>query len=424
MERKVTKLEHSHVEVLVTVDEANWKAAQEKAFKKLAANVTVDGFRKGKAPEHLVRGKVDPMKVLNDAVDAVLPELYREILEKDGIVPFAQPKVDVTKISDVELEVKFTFVVEPEVVLGQYKGLEVGKEPVLVTDEDVEASINATLKDNSTLVVKEAEAEMGDTVVMDFVGEIDGVPFEGGSATNHELELGSHQFIPGFEEQLVGHKAGEEVKVNVTFPENYTEELKGKAAVFTCTIHEIKAVKLPELNDDFVKELKLEGVNTVEEFKNRKQIDVRAQKENEARNAYLNKLIAEIVKNATVDLPEEIVASQVATRKQELINRMQQSGLTLEQYLQIVGQKEEEFMAKLTEDVTRDTVSFLVVDKIAKVENVTVEEKDIDAEYEKIAKQYGMKVEEVKKALAQNLDQLRHNLQMQKVEEFLYNENK
>lgn len=424
MERKVTKLEHSHVEVLVTVDEANWKAAQEKAFKKLAANVTVDGFRKGKAPEHLVRGKVDPMKVLNDAVDAVLPELYREILEKDGIVPFAQPKVDVTKISDVELEVKFTFVVEPEVVLGQYKGLEVGKEPVLVTDEDVEASINATLKDNSTLVVKEAEAEMGDTVVMDFVGEIDGVPFEGGSATNHELELGSHQFIPGFEEQLVGHKAGEEVKVNVTFPENYTEELKGKAAVFTCTIHEIKAVKLPELNDDFVKELKLEGVNTVEEFKNRKQIDVRAQKENEARNAYLNKLVAEIVKNATVDLPEEIVASQVATRKQELINRMQQSGLTLEQYLQIVGQKEEEFMAKLTEDVTRDTVSFLVVDKIAKVENVTVEEKDIDAEYEKIAKQYGMKVEEVKKALAQNLDQLRHNLQMQKVEEFLYNENK
>lgn len=424
MERKVTKLEHSHVEVLVTVDEVNWKAAQEKAFKKLAANVTVDGFRKGKAPEHLVRGKVDPMKVLNDAVDAVLPELYREILEKDGIVPFAQPKVDVTKISDVELEVKFTFVVEPEVVLGQYKGLEVGKEPVLVTDEDVEASINATLKDNSTLVVKEAEAEMGDTVVMDFVGEIDGVPFEGGSATNHELELGSHQFIPGFEEQLVGHKAGEEVKVNVTFPENYTEELKGKAAVFTCTIHEIKAVKLPELNDDFVKELKLEGVNTVEEFKNRKQIDVRAQKENEARNAYLNKLIAEIVKNATVDLPEEIVASQVATRKQELINRMQQSGLTLEQYLQIVGQKEEEFMAKLTEDVTRDTVSFLVVDKIAKVENVTVEEKDIDAEYEKIAKQYGMKVEEVKKALAQNLDQLRHNLQMQKVEEFLYNENK
>lgn len=424
MERKVTKLEHSHVEVLVTVDEANWKAAQEKAFKKLAANVTVDGFRKGKAPEHLVRGKVDPMKVLNDAVDAVLPELYREILEKDGIVPFAQPKVDVTKISDVELEVKFTFVVEPEVVLGQYKGLEVGKEPVLVTDEDVEASINATLKDNSTLVVKEAEAEMGDTVVMDFVGEIDGVPFEGGSATNHELELGSHQFIPGFEEQLVGHKAGEEVKVNVTFPENYTEELKGKAAVFTCTIHEIKAVKLPELNDDFVKELKLEGVNTVEEFKNRKQLDVRVQKENEARNAYLNKLIAEIVKNASVDLPEEIVASQVSTRKQELINRMQQSGLTLEQYLQIVGQKEEEFMAKLTEDVTRDTVSFLVVDKIAKVENVTVEEKDIDAEYEKIAKQYGMKVEEVKKALAQNLDQLRHNLQMQKVEEFLYNENK
>ena len=208
MERKVTKLEHSHVQVDVVVDEKTWKDAQDKAFNKLAENVTIDGFRKGKAPKNLVKSRIDPMKVLDEAINGLLPKIYQEILEKDGIRPYARPAVDVTKVSDTELEVKFVLVTAPEVKLGKYKGLEIGKKEVKVTKKDIEEALEGARKDNATLVVKEGEAALGDTVVLDFVGTVDGVAFEGGSADNHELELGSHQFIPGFEEQLVGHKAG------------------------------------------------------------------------------------------------------------------------------------------------------------------------------------------------------------------------
>ena len=243
MERKVTKLEHSHVQVDVVVDEQSWKNAQDKAFNKLAENVTIDGFRKGKAPKNLVKARIDQMKVLDEAINSLLPKIYEEILTEDKIRPYARPQVDVTKVSDTELEVKFVLVTAPEVKLGAYKGLEIGRKEVKVTKKDVEEALEGTLKDNASLVVKEGDAELGNVVVMDFVGRINGEAFDGGSAQNHELELGSHQFIPGFEEQLVGHKAGEKVDVNVTFPENYTDALKGKPAVFECIIHEVKEKK-------------------------------------------------------------------------------------------------------------------------------------------------------------------------------------
>ena len=317
MERKVTKLEHSHVQVDVVVDEKTWKDAQEKAFNKLAENVTVDGFRKGKAPKNLVKAKVDPMKVLDEAINALLPKIYEEILTKDEIRPYARPAVDVTKVSDTELEVKFILVTAPEITLGQYKGLNIGKKAVKVTAKDIEEALEGARKENATLVVKENEAALGDTVVMDFVGKVDGVAFEGGSAENYELELGSHQFIPGFEEQLVGHKAGEDVLVNVKFPENYTAELKGKDATFECKIHEVKERKLPELNDEFVKELKIEGIETVEDFRNRKSEDLKRNKESEARREYMEKLIAEIAKNSKADIASDFFAarSSASTRR-------------------------------------------------------------------------------------------------------------
>ena len=187
MERKITKLEHSHVQVDVVVDEKTWKGAQDKAFNKLAENVTVDGFRKGKAPKNLVKDKIDPMKVLDEAINALLPKIYEEILTKDGIRPFARPAVDVTKVSDTELEVKFILVTAPEVKLGAYKGLEIGKKAVKVTKKDIEDALEGTLKENASLVLKEGEAALGDIVVMDFAGKINGELFEGGSAQNHEL---------------------------------------------------------------------------------------------------------------------------------------------------------------------------------------------------------------------------------------------
>ena len=424
MERKVTKLEHSHVQVDVVVDEKTWKDAQEKAFNKLAENVTIDGFRKGKAPKNLVKARIDQMKVLDEAINALLPKIYEEILTKDQIRPFARPAVDVTKVSDSELEVKFVLVTAPEVKLGAYKGLEIGKKAVKVTKKDLEEALEGTLKENASLVLKEGEAAMGDIVVMDFAGKINGELFDGGSAQNHELELGSHQFIPGFEEQLVGHKAGETVNVNVTFPENYTEELKGKPAVFECKIHEVKEKKLPELNDEFVKELKVEGIETVEAFRARKEEDLKKQKELEARREYMSKLIEEIVKGSEIDLADEIVENQVESRREDMVKRIEQSGLTLEQYLQILGQKEEQFVAQLREQALKETKEYVVLEEIAKAEKIEITDADLEFEYAKIAEQYKMKVEDVKKALAANLGEFRNNLKMQRIDDLLYNENK
>lgn len=424
MERKVTKLEHGHVQVDVVVDEKSWKEAQDKAFNKLAENVTIDGFRKGKAPKNLVKSHVDPMKVLDEAINALLPSIYQDIIEKDGVRPYARPQVDVTKVSDTELEVKFLLAVAPEVKLGQYKGLEIGKKEVKVTKKDVEQALEDTLKENASLVVKDSEAALGDTVVMDFVGKVNGEVFEGGSAENHELELGSHQFIPGFEEQLVGHKAGEKVVVNVKFPENYTEELKGKDATFDCTIHEVKAKKLPELNDEFVKELKVEGIETVEAFRARKEEDLKKQKENEARREYMGKLVEQIVKNSKLDIANEIIDNQVESRKEDMVKRIEQNGLKLEQYLQILGQSEEQFLAQIREMAVKETSEYIVLEEIGRVEKLEVSDKDLEAEYKKISEQYKMKVEDVKKALANNLDEFKNNLKMQRIDEFLYNENK
>ena len=423
MERKVTKLENSHVEVLVTVDTDSWKKAQEKAFKKVSANVKVDGFRPGKAPEAMLRKRVDNMKVIDEAINDLLPTLYKNVLDNEDVKPMAQPKVEVTKLSDTDLEVKFTIVVSPEVELGEYKGLKIGKEEPKVTAEDVDAAIAALQKQNATLVVKDGAAELGDTIVMDFVGSVDGVPFEGGAAENHELELGSGQFIPGFEDQCVGLKAGDKKDINVTFPENYTAELKGKAAVFAITCHEVKAKKIPELNDEFVKDLSIPEVSTIDALKAHKEKELLEQKKAEVRRVYLNKVVAAIAEKSKISIPDEIIDEQVASRKKDMENRMKQSGLTLDQYLSILGQKEEDFMAKLKEDSKADFTRYLVVDKVGQVENIVVTDEDVDVEMAKIADQYKMKLEDVKKALANQLGEYRYNIRMNRVEDFLFANN-
>lgn len=423
MERKVTKLENCHVEVLVTVDEAAWKEAQKKAFDKLAKNVTVPGFRKGKAPANLVKDKVNQVQVMDEAINGILPSLYREVLEEEHLQPYAQPKVDVTKLSDTELEVKFVIVTAPEVVLGTYKGLEIGKETVEVTEEEVTNALLDVQKQNASLVLKEGASEMGDTVVIDFVGTIDGVEFDGGKAENYELELGSHSFVPGFEEQLVGKVAGDEVDVKVTFPENYHEHLKGKDAVFACKVHEVKSKSIPELTDELIKELKVPGVETIEAYREHKANELKAQKERNARNTYFGKLLDKIAETSTISIPEEIINNQVESSKKDIVNRMQQSGLTLEQYLSIVGQSEEDFMNKLREDAYRDARNYFILSEVANKEDLKVTDEELEFEYAKIADQYKMSIEDVKKALGPQSEEFRHNVKMQRTEDFLYNNN-
>ena len=423
MERKLTKLENCRVQVDVVVDEKSWKDAQEASFKKLAKEVQIDGFRKGNAPEALARKHIDTGKMLDEAINSLLPKIYKEILEEDKVEPFAQPKVDVTKISDTNLEVRFVIVTAPKVELGQYKGLELGKKEVKVTAKEVTETIDELRKQNAALVSKENEAALGDTVVMDFVGKVNGETFEGGSAQNYELELGSHSFIPGFEEQLVGVKAGEHRDVKVTFPEQYTENLAGKPAVFECDIHEVKEKKLPELTDEFAKELN-RGYENVEAMKEGCKKEIKEKKEQEAKKEYLEKLYAEIAKASKIEIPQEMIDEQAESMKKDMTQRMSQSGLTFEQYLQFVGQKEEEFMEKLKVDAKKDIANYFILEEVGRLEKLELSDADVEFEFAKIADQYKMSIEDVKKALSAQLDQFKHNLRMTLIEEFLLKENK
>ena len=422
-ETKVNQVGDGLVEVEVVVKEATWKEAQDKAFKKLAANVTVPGFRKGKAPENMIKGKIDQVKVMDEAINSLLPVLYRDILKNNDIKPYNQPKVDVTKLSDKELTVKFTITTLPKLTLGDYKGLKIGKGEVTVTDKDVDAAIDALRVKNATIAVKDGAAAKGDTVVMDFVGKVGGVAFDGGTAENYELELGSGTFIPGFEDQLVGVKAGDKKDVNVKFPENYTPELKGKDATFECKVHEVKEKKLPELNEEFIADIKLDGVKTIDELKAKKKEEITAQKTAEARREYINKVIDAIVANSKVSIPDAVIENQANGHKKDLENRMQQSGLTLETYLQILGQKPEEFETKLKEDSKKEIAGYLAMEEVAVAEKLVVTDEELEFELSKIAEQYKMKIEDVKKALNNQLDEFRHNIMMNRVEDLLYKNN-
>ncbi len=423
MERKLTKLENCRVQVDVVVDEKTWKDAQEASYKKLAKDVQVDGFRKGNAPEALARKHIDTGKMLDNAINSLLPKIYKEIIDEDKVEPYAQPKVDVTKLSDTNLEVRFIIVTAPKVELGAYKGLEIGKKEVKVTAKEVNEAIDDLRKQNASLVTKETEAAEGDTVVLDFVGKVDGVAFEGGTAQNYELELGSHSFIPGFEEQLVGIKAGEHRDINVTFPEQYTPNLAGKPAVFECDVHEVKEKKLPELNDEFVKELN-RGVETVDALKENVKADIKNKKEQENKKEYLEKLYAEIAKGSKVEIPEEMVEEQAEVMKKDMTQRMAQSGLTLEQYLQFVGQTEEAFMDKLKADAKKDICNYFILEEVGRKEDLQLTDADVEFEYAKIADQYKMSIDDVKKALGAQLAQFKNNLRMTRIEEFLLSENK
>ena len=424
MERKVTKLEHCHTEVLVNVDKDLWKKAQDKAFNKLAANITIDGFRKGKAPLNMVKSRIDQGRMFNEAINEVLNPVYQDILQNEDIQPMARPSFDVTKLSDDELELKVIIVTAPEAELGKYTGIAIGKQTAEVSEEDVEASINELLKQNATIAPKDGQAENGDIVVIDFEGSVDGVPFEGGKAENHELELGSHSFIEGFEDQLVGSSAGIEVDVKVKFPENYgPEEIAGKDAVFHVKVNEVKQKILPELNDEFVKELNMPNVETVLQLKDTRREQLLKQKENANKQQYLDKLLEEIRKESKFDIPEEILAEETENRKKDLENRLKQSNIDLEQYLVLTRMSEEDLNKQLKVEAEKGLQSWLVLDTVGKKENINITEEEVEFELAKMADQYNMSIDQIKQALGQQIGQFRSNLLMSRIENFLFDNN-
>ncbi len=422
--RTVNVLEDCHVEVEVEVDKEVWKEAQKKAFNKLAQDVEVKGFRKGKAPENLVKEHIDPQKQMDEAITSLLQALYTEVLTEEKIVPYAQPKVDVTKLSDTDLTIKFTITTAPHVELTQYKDFELGKAVPTVSEEEVDQAVKEVQSENATLVPKEGVSAEGDTVVIDFVGEVDGKEFDGGSASNYELELGSHSFIPGFEEQLVGVSAESSLDVNVTFPENYMEDLAGKAAVFHVTVHEIKEKSYPTLDDKFVEGLEMEGVKTVAQLKESKRKELLDKKTHEARDAYLNLLLDNIAEKAEkIEIPHEIIDSQVEASREESENQAAQYGITLEQYLEIIGQSEEDFNAQLEASSFKSVRNYFILENIASKEDITIEDADLEFEYARMAEAYHMSIDDVRKALESQVEQFRESVKFGRVEDFLYRSN-
>ena len=419
MNKEVKKLENAQIDITLSFAGDEWASAQKKAFNKLAGNVQVQGFRKGHAPENLVRQKINQAQVLNDAIDVVLQPAYEAVLKEENVIPFVQPDVEVTKISESELEVVIKITTAPEVTLGNYKGLNVAKKAVRVTKKEVEEEITKLCAEHAELVVSENPAKLGDTTVIDFKGYVNGNLFEGGSADNFALELGSNQFVPGFDDQLVGTKAGDTKDVIVTIPEQYVPELAGKEATFKVTVNEVKEKRIPELNEDLIAELNYENVKTVEELNAKVTEDIRARKENEAKNAQIDEIVKQIREASTIALGEKIIANEVSVMKENFKKQIEQNGITLEQYYQITGQKEEDTEKSMHSQAEVNLKNFLVLNEIAKVENIKVEDADLEVEFQKIADQYKMDVAKVKEILGPQSQQMASDIQQRKIIDFL-----
>ena len=424
MEYVLTKKENSIIEATVTIDGEVWSKAQKKSFNKLAANLQIQGFRKGKVPADMAKKYIDPRKVLADSIDLVLQDGYSYVLDNEKeIEVLAQPDVAVSDINEEKLVVVYSLTVRPEVTLGQYKDLTIEKEKVEVTDKDVEEELVKLQEKNAELVVSEEPVKMGDTVNLDFKGFVDGEAFEGGEAKGFDLVIGSGSFIPGFEEGLVGLKTGESKDLEITFPENYVAALAGQKAVFKCKINSIKSKVLPELNDDLALDVNIEGVSNLEELKAHLKNQITERKEKASEGAAYEKLVETIVNASSLELPEKVVLDDIKANKDSLIERAKQQGITYEQYLQLTNQTDEELVAKIRENCERNLKTSFVFGKIAKDNNVTINDQDIENEFAKIAESYKMDVETVKKALEGRVNELANNIFMSKIHDLLVNSN-
>ena len=419
MKNTLTKLEKSKFQIDVVVEEAEWKAAQEKAFRRLAAKVQLPGFRPGKAPEAMLRAHVPFDKVINGALDDILNPAYVQAVQETQIRPVHNPDVEVTKVSDTELNLRFTVVCTPEVKLGAYKGLTAPRETPTVSDDEVTESITKLLETNADLVVTENPAKLGDTVVIDFEGFVDDVPFEGGKATNYSLELGSNSFIPGFEEALVGVKPGDTRDVNVTFPTQYVAELAGKPARFACTVHEVKEKVIPVLSDETVADLGIEGVNTVEELKAHQKEELLKQKADQFEREHYQAIYEQIVAASEVEIADEIIATETAREEENTKKQIESNGLTLEQYLQVLGKTQEQLHDEIKANVEKSLKSYLVTMEICHVEKLLVSDEELDAELAKIAETYNMPLEQLKSVYGNNLESFRDSLRQKKLQDFL-----
>lgn len=412
------KVETNVYEIQVTVDAQTFTDACKSAYMKQRKSIQIPGFRKGKATQGMVEKVYGEGAFYEEALEIVYPKAVQDAIDEAGLKVVSQPyDLDVpvmSKTEGVEMTMKVT--TYPEVKLGDYKALEAKMLDTDVTDEDVENDLKSMQDRNSRLVtVEDRAAEMGDTAEIDFEGFVDGVAFDGGKGENYPLELGSGSFIPGFEEQVAGHKVDDEFDVNVTFPEEYAAELAGKDAVFKCKIHEIKAKELPELDDEFAKDVS--EFDTLDELKEDIKKGIAEKKEKDAKADFENQLLEQVVENMEAEIPDCMFDQKCDEMVQDYAYRMQMQGLDLNTYLQYLGQTMDQFKAQMMEGAKKQVQVSIALDAIIEAEKIEATEEEIDAEVAKLAEQYGMEADQIKAAVP--ADQLAKDINTKKAVDFI-----
>lgn len=397
MSVKVENLDNNMAKLTIEVEADRLVEATKKAYNRQKNSISIPGFRKGKVPQQMVEKMYGPEIFFDEAANILIQEEYPKAYDECGLDIVSQPEVEVVQI---EKGKPFIFTAEvalkPEVKLGKYNGITVTRIDTTVSDEDVENEIKSQLSRNARSIdVTDRAAQMGDTVVLDFDGSVDGVPFEGGKSENYTLELGSNSFIPGFEDQLCGKNLEEDIDVNVTFPEDYhAEELAGKAALFKCKLHKITAKELPELNDEFAED---QGFDSVADYKEDVKKTLTERKENAAKRTQEDEALAKIIADSKMDIPEAMVDFQVNQMLNEYARNLSQSGLSFEQYMQFTGMTLDQLKAQMRPDAEDRIKGSLVLEAIAKAEGFEGTDEDVEKKIEEMAEQYGMKAEDIKK---------------------------
>ena len=383
-------------EVKYKVTGEEWKKARNAAFEKIKNKHKIDGFRKGKAPRNIFEKKY-PGEITMEAANNMIDKKYHEVIMDKNNIPVIEPKINITKISDDELEAVFTIITAPEVKLGDYKNLKAKKEKVTVTKKEIEEKINELLKNYAELIVKDdGIAELGDTAVIDFEGFKDGVAFDGGKGENYNLELGSNSFIPGFEDSIIGMKKGETKDLKLTFPKDYgIEDLNGAKVVFKVKVNDLKRKVIPELDKDFFADLGMEGITTKKELETKLESEIKEEKERTAEQKYIDALLEEATNNMTCDIDDEIVEEEAKHMYNDFLKRMQGQGLTEELYLQYAGTTKEDIIDHMKADALKRLKNSYFLQEVIKEEKIKVTEKEINKEIEDMAKKFNLTTDDV-----------------------------
>ncbi len=404
MSVQVENLEEKNtVKLTIEVPAEELEKALQRAYNKQKKSISIPGFRKGKVPRQIVEKMYGPAVFYEDAANDLIPQAYSDAAKESGQDIVSRPVIDIVQI---EKGNPFIFTaqvaVKPEVTLGKYVGVTVTEIDTEVSDEEVDTAINKERENNARLVTVEDRAvEKGDTAVIDYEGTVDGVPFDGGKAENHSLEIGSGQFIPGFEDQLIGKNTGDELDVNVTFPEEYhAKDLAGKDAVFKVKIHEIKTKEIPELDDEFAQDVS--EFDTVDEYKESVKAKLKEQKAANAKRVQQDEALEKVIEDSQMDIPEAMIQTQCDNMINQFAQQMAQSGLSIDQYMQMSGSTIDQLREQIRPDAEKRIKSDLVLDAIAKAENIEVSEEDIDAELAKMAEAYKMEVEQLKSYMGED----------------------